>query len=77
MKVGLIGAGRIGDIHAGSLAAHPDVDSLVVADYDPGLAGKLAARYGAEAVLDAVERSLESREGVTPETERTKGGVHG
>lgn len=62
MKVGLIGAGRIGDIHAGSLAAHPDVDSLVVADYDPGLAGKLAARYGAEAAssVDEIFGSVEA-----------------
>jgi myo-inositol 2-dehydrogenase/D-chiro-inositol 1-dehydrogenase len=48
MKVGLIGAGRIGNIHTGTLTAHPDVESVVVADYDPRLASKLAARYGAE-----------------------------
>lgn len=50
MRVGLIGAGRIGDIHAGTLVAHPDVESLLVADYDASLAEKLAAHYGAEAV---------------------------
>lgn len=33
--------------------------------------------YRCQAVMDAVERSLESREWVTPEIERTKGGVHG
>lgn len=48
MKIGLIGAGRIGSIHAGTLAAHPNVDALVVGDYDAGLASKLAARCGAE-----------------------------
>jgi myo-inositol 2-dehydrogenase/D-chiro-inositol 1-dehydrogenase len=48
MKVGLIGAGRIGNIHAGTLTAHPDVETLVVADYDARVAGKLSARYGAE-----------------------------
>lgn len=33
--------------------------------------------YRCQAVLDAVERSLGSREWTTPEIERTKGGVHG
>ncbi len=55
MNVGLIGAGRIGRIHAGTLVAHPDVESLVVADYDAGLAGKLAARYGAGAASSVEE----------------------
>ncbi len=55
MKIGLIGAGRIGNIHAGTLTAHPDVESLVVSDYDAGLAGKLASRYGAEAASSAGE----------------------
>lgn len=55
MKVGLIGAGRIGNVHAGTLAAHPEIESLVIADYDAGLAGKLAARYGAEAASSVDE----------------------
>ncbi|ABG04687.1 oxidoreductase-like protein [Rubrobacter xylanophilus DSM 9941] len=50
MRVGLIGAGRIGAIHARTLAEHPEVESLLVADYDAGLAEKLAARHSAEAV---------------------------
>jgi predicted dehydrogenase len=33
--------------------------------------------YRCQAVIDAVERSVESREWTTPEIERTKGGVHG
>ena len=33
--------------------------------------------YRCQAVLDAVERSLGSREWTTPEIKRTKGGVHG
>lgn len=62
MKIGLIGAGRIGGIHAGTLSAHPDVESLVVSDYDAGLAGKLAARYGGEAVssVDELFSSVEA-----------------
>lgn len=33
--------------------------------------------YRCQAVLDAVERSMESREWATPEIERTRGGIHG
>lgn len=61
MKFGLLGAGRIGNIHAGTLAVHPDVEVLVVADYEAERAGKLAARYGVEtapsveALFDEVE----------------------
>jgi myo-inositol 2-dehydrogenase/D-chiro-inositol 1-dehydrogenase len=54
-NVGLIGAGRIGAVHAGTLTAHPKIESLVVADYDDGLARELAARYGAEAVSSVDE----------------------
>lgn len=46
-RVGLIGAGRIGEVHARTLTAHPKVESLVIADYDAGIAGKLASRHGA------------------------------
>jgi myo-inositol 2-dehydrogenase / D-chiro-inositol 1-dehydrogenase len=62
MKVGLIGAGRIGEVHAGTLAAHPDVESLVVADYDAELAGRLAARCGADvaASVDALFKWAEA-----------------
>ncbi|MDP9484507.1 MAG: Gfo/Idh/MocA family oxidoreductase [Actinomycetota bacterium] len=55
MRVGLIGAGRIGGIHTETLAAHPEVGSLVVVDHDAGLAAKLAARHGAEAATSVDE----------------------
>lgn len=55
MKVGLLGAGRIGNIHAGALAAHPDVESLIVADYEAEPARKLAARYGVAAASSVDE----------------------
>ena len=32
MKVAVLGAGRIGALHAGLLAANPDVDTVLVAD---------------------------------------------
>jgi myo-inositol 2-dehydrogenase / D-chiro-inositol 1-dehydrogenase len=35
MKVGLLGAGRIGKFHARVLAGHPDVETLVIGDVDP------------------------------------------
>ena len=35
MRIGLVGLGRIGAFHAGTLAAIPDIDSLVVTDALP------------------------------------------
>ncbi|MEU3400198.1 Gfo/Idh/MocA family protein [Streptomyces filamentosus] len=52
MRIGLIGTGRIGSFHAGVLARHPEVGSLVVADADAGRAASVAAALGAEAVPD-------------------------
>jgi myo-inositol 2-dehydrogenase/D-chiro-inositol 1-dehydrogenase len=55
MRIGLLGAGRIGAFHAGTLAAHPDVVELLVADADPARAGEVAARYGGRALtVDAL-----------------------
>ncbi|MFC8014419.1 Gfo/Idh/MocA family protein [Streptomyces cinereoruber] len=53
MRIGLIGTGRIGNFHAGVLARHPEVGSLVVADADPARAAGVAEALGAEAVPDA------------------------
>ena len=50
MRIGLLGAGRIGAFHAGTLAAHPDVAELPVADPDPARAGGTAARHGGRAL---------------------------
>lgn len=55
VSVGLIGTGRIGDVHAGTLSDHQKVESLIVADYDAGLAAELAARYGVEAASSVDE----------------------
>ncbi|HEY3479346.1 MAG TPA: Gfo/Idh/MocA family oxidoreductase, partial [Streptomyces sp.] len=49
MRIGLIGAGRIGAFHAGTLAAHPDVGDLLVADADPVRARQVAADTGSRA----------------------------
>lgn len=47
MRVGLIGAGRIGALHARTLAGSPAVSELVIADADPARAVALAATVGA------------------------------
>ncbi|MFJ8885307.1 Gfo/Idh/MocA family oxidoreductase [Streptomyces sp. NPDC102402] len=55
MRIGLIGTGRIGSFHAGVLARHPEVASLVVTDPDAGRAAQVAALTGAIAVTSAEE----------------------
>jgi myo-inositol 2-dehydrogenase / D-chiro-inositol 1-dehydrogenase len=47
MRVGLLGLGRIGALHAATLAAHPRVDELVVSDVDGARAAEVAAGLGA------------------------------
>jgi myo-inositol 2-dehydrogenase/D-chiro-inositol 1-dehydrogenase len=46
MRIGLIGAGRIGSFHAAALNHHRDVGSLLIADADPARASELAQRLG-------------------------------
>jgi myo-inositol 2-dehydrogenase/D-chiro-inositol 1-dehydrogenase len=58
LHVGLVGAGRIGAIHARTLAANPRVDRLSVTDPDPGRAATLAAAVGA-AQAESPEAMLE------------------
>ena len=59
MKVGLLGAGRIGALHAGVLASDPAVDQILVGDADPHRAEKVATEVGGEAGLN--EAVLNSR----------------
>ena len=47
MKVALIGAGRIGRLHARLLASTPGVDELIVADMDAARAAEVAREVGA------------------------------
>jgi len=49
LNVGLLGAGRIGQVHARSISAHPNSNLVVVADALPQVAEKLAASCDAEA----------------------------
>ena len=49
LKVGLLGAGRIGNVHAKAISAHPGSKLVAVSDVNVEAAEKLAAQYGAEA----------------------------
>ena len=49
LKVGLLGAGRIGNVHAKAISSHPDSKLVAVSDVIKEAAAKLAAEYGAEA----------------------------
>jgi myo-inositol 2-dehydrogenase/D-chiro-inositol 1-dehydrogenase len=60
MKFGIIGAGRIGKIHGGNVAARPDCTVLYVADADAGAAASLAAATGAK--TGSIEDILGSKE---------------
>lgn len=63
MRVGIIGAGRIGAIHAENLRRHPDVSAIVVTDVVSSRAGNVAAISGAE-IASGPDELLESVEAV-------------
>ncbi|KAB1149899.1 dehydrogenase [Streptomyces luteolifulvus] len=46
MRIGVIGMGRIGTIHARTLSRHREVGSLILTDADPARAQALAHRLG-------------------------------
>jgi myo-inositol 2-dehydrogenase/D-chiro-inositol 1-dehydrogenase len=50
MRLGLIGLGRIGAFHAGTLTTIPAIDSLVVTDIVPERTKHIVDRYGVEGV---------------------------
>jgi myo-inositol 2-dehydrogenase/D-chiro-inositol 1-dehydrogenase len=49
VKVGVVGVGRMGVVHASTLASHPAVDSVVLADVDQERVAAVAAEVGCEA----------------------------
>lgn len=55
LDIAIIGAGRIGAVHAATIAAHPAARLTVVCDADPAAAQALAERYGARPVTTAQE----------------------
>lgn len=54
MRLALIGAGRIGKVHADAIAAHPGVALVAIADYHRPAAEALAERYASH-VLEVEE----------------------
>jgi myo-inositol 2-dehydrogenase / D-chiro-inositol 1-dehydrogenase len=48
LKVGLLGAGRIGNVHAKAISSHPGSKLVAVSDVNSEAAAKLAGLYGAE-----------------------------
>src|SRR5207344_906548 len=60
MKIGLLGAGRIGRIHGGNIAAHPRAELAAVADADVAAAQRLAMASGA--TISTVDAIIADRE---------------
>ena len=57
LSIAVIGAGRIGHVHAKTIAAHPQAELALVCDPFEDAAEKLAATYGARSCKDAEEVS--------------------
>src|SRR5580693_1731651 len=55
MRIGLIGVGRIGVLHASTLHALPGVDSLIITDLDLGRAREVAGRFGVQTAGSVTE----------------------
>lgn len=53
LDIAVLGAGRIGRIHAGNIAAHPGARLAGIADTDPEAAGALAASLGTRVMSSA------------------------
>ena len=62
MKVGLLGAGRIGALHAGVLAGDPRVEEILVGDADTQRAESVAEEVGEGRGLSKIS----STQGLTP-----------
>ena len=63
MRVALLGAGRIGRLHAGLLAETPGIDEVVVADAMPDRASAVAAEVGIRAAT-SIDQALGQAEAV-------------
>lgn len=55
LRIAVIGAGRIGKVHAATVAAHPQAQLVLVCDPDIDAAQALAGPLGARASADAAE----------------------
>lgn len=63
MRVAQIGIGRIGELHARTLAAMPGVTELLVADVDVARAHRVAAAIGALA-CDTIEQAIDRADAI-------------
>ena len=63
MKVAQLGAGRIGHLHAGLLAATPGIDEVIVADAIPDRAAAVAAETGVRAAT-SIDAALDEADAV-------------
>jgi myo-inositol 2-dehydrogenase/D-chiro-inositol 1-dehydrogenase len=63
MRIALIGAGRIGRLHARLLSATPGVDEVVVADAQQERAATVAAEVGAQAAT-SIDAALDGADAV-------------
>lgn len=61
LRVAIIGAGRIGQVHARTVAAHPAADLLLIADPVPGSAAALADDLGVQATQDVADVFADAR----------------
>lgn len=61
LRFAIIGAGRIGVVHAGAIAAHPQAELVLVADPAEGSAARLAAEHGAAATTEVADVFAEDR----------------
>lgn len=52
LRVGFIGAGRMGAVHASMIAAEPDVQIVAAADIDPARAEAFVQKWGGRAFTD-------------------------
>jgi myo-inositol 2-dehydrogenase / D-chiro-inositol 1-dehydrogenase len=64
MRLGVLGLGRIGGFHAGTLSRLPAVESLVVSDPVAALAGDGAERFGAQVAGSPAELVASGVDGV-------------
>ena len=60
LRIGLLGAGRIGKVHASAIASTPGAQLAAVADAFPAAAADVAAAYGAS--VESIDEILASSE---------------
>lgn len=64
MRIGLIGAGRIGAFHASTLSALDPVEELIVCDVDPAAARRVASEVGGQVAADVAALLASQPDGV-------------